>query len=100
MQCNTTLRVTRRAHKLELKNWRVRGRVYALVRLEIFMKEHLHCILIIALVIYFGVSAIGKASLHQEQIEATRLHIQVLKLQLLELKSNALNHLRETNEGK
>ena len=52
------------------------------------MKEHLHYILIIALVIYFGVSAVGKATLHREQIEATRLHIKVLKLQLQELESN------------
>ena len=53
------------------------------------MKEHLQCILIIALVIYFGIAAAGKAMQDREQIEATKLHIQVLKLQLQELESNA-----------
>jgi hypothetical protein len=47
----------------------------------------LHCWLIAVLIIYFAVATLGKKNLQQEEIEATRLQIEVLKLELKQLEN-------------
>jgi len=62
------------------------------------IKNVLWCWFVAVLIMYFSVSAIGKANLNREQIEATRLHIKVLKLQLQELEENVKHEPRGANE--
>lgn len=61
------------------------------------MENGKNAAVIIAMIItsaYFAVSTIGRARLDKEEIEATRLHIEVLRLQLEQFQSNSLDDSR------
>lgn len=51
-------------------------------------------ILILSIAIYFCLCSLGRLKLDEEQTEATRLHIELLKLQLYDIKPNVKDEER------
>ena len=51
-------------------------------------------LLIFAMATYFGVAAVGRGNIDKAEIEVTKLRVEVLKLQLIELQPKSENDIK------